>query len=101
MVAARGWAYVWDRSDQLYYISADSVYRVRVTAGPDGPRISAPERVLAASMLGQDAIRTHSQGYAPLPGGRSVLAFVSSRPKEVRSLVVVRHYERELARLLK
>ena len=89
--------YIWDATDQLYFLAAGFVQRIRVTAGPDGPSASAPQRVVSAASLGGD----EGQAFVPAPDGRSLIALVTASPPVAHHLVIVRHWERELARLVK
>lgn len=89
--------YVWDASDQLYFLASGFVNRIRVTAGPNGPTAAPPHRVASAALLGGD----EGQSFVPVANGRSLIALVSASPPVMNHLVVVRHWERELARLVK
>ncbi len=89
--------YIWDATDQLYYLASGFVQRIRVTAGPDGPTATAPHRVVSAVSLGGD----EGQAFVPLANGRSLIALVTASPPVATHLVIVRHWERELSRLVK
>ena len=87
--------YIWDDTDQLYFVADGFVNRRRVTMGPDGPTGDLPIR-LTRAMEGEES----GQTFAPSAGGRALITLIASADA-AKHLVVVRHWERELARLVK
>jgi hypothetical protein len=91
-----GTSYLWDQVDQLFFVAAGSVYRTRVTAGADGPVAAPAVRVASAARFGTDG-----QPFAPAPGRRSLIALIEPALEPTTRLVVVRHWDRELAQRLR
>jgi hypothetical protein len=92
-----GLNYIWDENDRLYFVAGDFVNRRRVTMGPDGPTADLTVRLMRAPSFGGES----GQTFAPVAGGRSMIALMPTSPDAAKHLVVIRHWERELARLIK
>jgi hypothetical protein len=92
-----GLNYIWDLNDGLYFVADGFVNRRRVTMGPDGPTADTTVRLMRAPSFAGES----GQTFAPVGGGRSLMALMPTAPDAAKHLVVIRHWEKELARLVR
>jgi hypothetical protein len=92
-----GLNYIWDVNDGLYFVSDGFVNRRRVTMGPHGPTADTTVRLMRAPSFAGES----GQTFVPVAGGRSLMVLMPTSPDATKHLVVIRHWEQELARLVR